>query len=263
MNAGSPDSPTWTRRQWLYAVGLALVAQAGLIWLLGERPRLPTEPVVFATSINMIAEPFRVERLTLDDPAQFALPNLRSFSRGAWLTFAPGTYEMADWIEPPRWLKLDVEKLGESFSGFVSSNVTAPLLMADKAMPSLTVAEAYAKSDAAPGKSDLRFEGELARRPLLEPLLLPAWPNTDILMSTVVQLMVDGDGRTLSATLLESSGLTEADDFALKAATAARFQPVTRSSLPSSSSSQLFWGKMIFQWHSLAPSDFGGQAGQL
>jgi hypothetical protein len=214
--------------------------------------------VVFRkTSISLMTEPSRDEGWAWEDPTEFALPSLRGFSRAAWLTFAPGTYEMADWTETPPWLTLEAERLGRSFSRFVATNIAAPLLMADKAMPRLTVTEAYAKSDSTPANSVLRVEGELAHRPLLEPIPLRAWPSTDILLSTVVQLLVDADGRTLSATLLESSGLKEADDFALRSATAARFQPVPSSKPRPSWSAQLARGQMIFQWRSLAPPDFG------
>jgi len=88
----------------------------------------------------------------------------------------------------------------------------------------------------------------LAARRLLTALDLPSWPHSDILTNTVVQVVVDADGDTLSSTPLKSCGLSEADQFALKTAASARFLSARKPGQPAV---PLSWGKMIFQWHTV------------
>jgi len=83
------------------------------------------------------------------------------------------------------------------------------------------------------------------------------------LANSVVQVVVDAEGRPISATLYPDdsgpgprtfgSGLKEADEQALALAKAARFNPMTGGGPDrvTSPTAQLTWGRMIFQWHTL------------
>ena len=104
-----------------------------------------------------------------------------------------------------------------------------------------------------PTQSLVRVEGELAGRKLLSNVELKSWMSSEILSNTVVQAAVDAAGFTFSATLVSSSGSTNADRHALAEAARARFRPVTNTSAVAEPSRSLTWGRWIFQWHTLPP----------
>ena len=62
----------------------------------------------------------------------------------------------------------------------------------------------------------------MAKRPVVLGRPLPAWPASDLLSNTVVQVLVDDLGWVISATLLEGCRLKAADDYALNAAREAK-----------------------------------------
>jgi len=256
MSVALLEPPRWTTRRWLRTVALAFLAQAALIFLLVERQRPVPSPPTFATRIQLAADDSSAlplaESSAVSDPTAFALPNSHGFSGAAWLTFAPLAYQLTDWTEPPRWLALDERHLGQAFAAFVATNASPPLLIADKPLPRLTAAVIYAAAEPLSTQSVLRLEDDLARRSLVAPLPLPSWPNTDVLTNSIVQLLVDAQGQTLSAVLLAASGLSEADDYALKLAGGAHFQPLRRPDGRPDVTGPLSWGRMIFQWRTIA-----------
>ena len=69
-------------------------------------------------------------------------------------------------------------------------------------------------------QSVLQLEDGLAQRRLLTPLQLKPWSNPDILTNSVVQVVVDAEGRPVSLTLLSGSGSAAADQYALEQAKA-------------------------------------------
>ena len=256
MSVALLEPPRWTTRRWIQTVALAFLAQAALIFILVERQQPVPSPPKFGTKIQLAADGSSARSLTelsaVSDPTAFALPNAHGFSGAAWLTFAPLTYQLTDWTEPPRWLAPDARQLGQAFAAFVATNASPPLLIADKPLPRLAVSAGYAPADPRSTQSVLRLEDDLARRPLVAPLALPSWPHTDVLTNSIVQLLVDAEGQTLSAVLLATSGLSEADDYALKLAGGARFQPLRRPDGRPDVTGPLGWGKLIFQWHTIA-----------
>ena len=102
-----------------------------------------------------------------------------------------------------------------------------------------------------PPDPPLRIEGDLATRPLLAPLALKSWAHAELLSNSVVQAMVDADGFTFSPVLLTGCGLEEADLYALKLASGARFRPAPRLPGTGHDPGGLTWGKLIFQWQTL------------
>ena len=65
-------------------------------------------------------------------------------------------------------------------------------------------------------RSTLRLAGGLANRRLLNPPELRAWPASDLLTNSVVQVLVNADGNVMSLNLLAGSGSPKADQFALE-----------------------------------------------
>jgi hypothetical protein len=86
-------------------------------------------------------------------------------------------------------------------------------------------------------------------------------PNdTDILASTVLQVLVDAAGLPVSLTLLGSSGFTPADELAMSLAIGFRFEGLKMDEpLPPASYtsplSGLSWGQLVFEWQTLGSTN--------
>ena len=253
MNSAALEPVRWPRRRWVCAVGAVFLIQAGLVFLFGHRTQRRPEPPIFRTTIHMVTDPVApLDSLPgMDDPTLLALPSLRGFSGPAWLTFSPLEYQPAEWVEPPHWLSLDSNALSSTFSRFIRTNVISPPLIADKPLPPLPGYEPNFPNEPLPSHSQLRLEGNLASRRLLAPLELQSWPYSEILSNTTVQAAVDAAGFTFSTVLLAGSGLKEADQFALKLASGARFRPLPRGQRAPDALGPVTWGRFVFQWHTL------------
>lgn len=255
MNPALPEPLRWSLRRWICSVGTVIALQVGLVFFLGQREQPLPERPLFRTTIQLAVDersgqpPGTLEGL--EDPALLALPNLRGFSGPAWLQFTPPDYQPEEWSEPPHWLALEDGSLSSTFSHFLATNTLSPPLVADKPLPPLPRFEPNFPNEPVPEQSSLRVEGELAARPLLARLELKSWPNGEMLSNSVVQAVVNAEGFTLSAVLLTSCGLKEADLYALKLASDARFLPAPRADRRADGPGRLTWGKLIFQWHTL------------
>ena len=257
MSPVSLEPVIWTFRRWSYAFAMVFLAQIAAIWFLEDRPKNPPAPAPFRTEIHLAVDPWSAKQLAelpaLSDPTVFVLPNRHGFSGPAWLTFAPQVYALTNWTEEPRWLGLKQEDLGKTFLEFVATNVSPPLLIANQSMPRSIVSDLVAPNLSGLTQSVFRIEGDLGQRRLLTPLVLPPWPHTDLLANTVVQAVVDAQGNPFSTVLLASSGLRDADQFALKLVADSRFEPMAEEKQPKHPADRLVWGRIIFQWHTLPP----------
>ena len=167
--------------------------------------------------------------LALNDPTLFALPH-REASPGPepWRTPRPESPSF-QWPEPTNSLLLAVDQLGATFNRFIETNGFDSLQIPAKPEPNLTLPDLPPVAVSAE-QSALRLEGGLAQRRLITPLALRSFTNLDILSNSVVQIVVDADGRPVSPpTLLSGSGSRDADQDALDTARAARFEPVRRN----------------------------------
>jgi hypothetical protein len=250
-------APTFSRTKpesrhfrWWALVLLALAAHLGLILWLGDRGIHPPRASVAAPALRLTDSGVD-ELLSLSDPTMFALPHRQAFSGPAWLVVTQHLQGFF-WSEPPGFL----------------AQVTEPLISIFQQMPVRTPADFFpfldqpepvlflpAEAPLQPfvQSSALRVTGDLAGRRLLTPLELPPWTATDVLTNTVIQLRVDRDGIPVSAVLLSRSGKQEADEYSLRKAAAARFEPL-RSNEPESvlnPLTQLMWGQLVFTWHTL------------
>lgn len=257
MSAAAAEAPGWSRRHWFYAVtGVALV-QSALIYFLAQPEQRPPERPIFRTSIQFAADDDALRRIAsmpgLDDPTLLAMPSLEGFSGSAWLRFPMLDYKPAEWTEPAYWLALETQALTGSFTQYVGTNVITPLLIADKPLPQLRRYEPNFPPDPVPDHSLVHIDGELSRRKLMSNPELKSWASSEILSNTVVQAAVDAAGFTFSATLLSSSGSTNADRHALAEAARARFRPVPNASSAAEPTRSLTWGRWTFQWHTLPP----------
>ena len=148
-------------------------------------------------------------------------------------------------------MTLHVQNLGNAFSKFVQTNTTPTFAIADNPTPHVASPELFLPDVPVATQSTLRIEGELTKRALVAPLTLPDCTNTNILAPTVVQVAVDRDGNTVSASLISPSGLKAADKQALELAKAARYQSIRGSGTGQSPVATLDWGRLIFSWHTV------------
>jgi TonB family protein len=248
MNTAAAES--WPRNRWLYLVALVFVAQLAFIFVLGAHKPIATRTPSRSTPLTLAAgKTFPLAEY--DDPSLFALPNRHNFSGAARRLTPRNPAVSADWTEPFRPLALHAEKLGDSFAQFLNTSAAVTVPIAQKIFPPITALDTAAAAPL-PAQSSVRFEGGLAARSLAAPLDLPAQPSADILADSVVRVLVDARGRVVSAALLTGSGLADADTKALELARTARFEPLPNNS-SASPTAALTWGRMIFNWHIVAP----------
>jgi TonB family protein len=243
--AGANDPSPWSSRRLLITTALLFAAQLALIFVLGERGPTPTRPPAAAPVLGLALE--HTETLALNDPTLFALPHPQGFAGRAWLQTPVRGVPSRRWVEPPQWLSLDAAALGTAFRELAQAHRPESLRWTVNPLPELAPAAPREPTPAPPSQSALVLADGLAARRLLNPPELPAWPAADLLTNTVVRVLVNGDGVVRSATVLGRSGSAEADQFALNAARAARFEPVA----PAAGAPPLQLGAMVFLWSTL------------
>jgi hypothetical protein len=250
MTAASVEGRPWSRRRWWGTVALIFIVQLGLIFWLGSRtpirPRLPAGGVTLH-----LADLLPGELSALDDPTLFNLPHPEGFSGPVWRSMPRPEFQPYQWSAPTNRLPLTSDRFSAVFSRLLeTSQFPVPQLPPPEAAPTLpNVAPLAMLAD----QSVLQLEDGLVQRRLLVPVELKSWQNPDILGNSIVRVGVDAGGRPMSVTLVSSSGLAAADQFALDRAWSARFEPV--SGKPAEAglkpAAQLSWAKMIFRWHTV------------
>ena len=248
MNTAA-ESP-WSRRRW-WGVVLGLFAlQVLLLFWFGARGPVQSHPVSRAPQLGL-AGPAAADLLTLQDPTLFAQGHPQGFSGSGWMGIPVPEYEPPEWSEPPRWLALDAQQLGNTLRRFVQTNQPfAPGLVA-KPEPQLATPEIAASAPATVSPSTLRISGALAtRRRQTEPALR-AWEHPDLLTNSVVQVLVNAEGNVISQVLLASSGKHDADTNALALARATQFEPLPRTNGAPATEAALTVGTFLFEWQTL------------
>lgn len=254
MSHALAESFRWPARKWWLVLALVLGAQLGLIFWLGEKSFPPPRPAARSPSLSLM-NAGSSELLSLNDPTLFALPQRQGFSGIAWLKPPLVPFQPDRWTEPPRFLELSPQQLG----GSTTSNQVLPAFaprLPPRPDPLLTSPIAGSLS-LGNDHSSVHIEGKLGQRRLLTTFNLPSWPAPDILTNTVVQLLVDARGLPLSASLLSRSGSKNADQFALDQANAARFASVVQTGPNHTPNSQdnVSLGEIVFEWHTLPPTE--------
>jgi len=250
MNGALPSPHAWSRRRWIIIIGLVFAAHIGLIFVFSDRRPALSRPPTSGTTLGL-AENYD-ELLALNDPTLFALPHRKGFAGTTWLRVPEVTLQPFGWTEPPQYLALPMKELGLSFARLMNTNLQTSFELETSSTPALPV-----PTEAEPGmemrtNSTLRLGNGLSGRRLLNPPVLRSWSSPDLLTNNVVQVLVDADGRVMSAirlSKLPGSGLEETDKEALELARTARFEP-----LPDQRAGPTL-GTMIFEWHSLPPTN--------
>ncbi|MEI8043829.1 MAG: energy transducer TonB [Verrucomicrobiota bacterium] len=252
MTSAPAELRPWRRRRWWITVALVLGTQISLIFWLSEKAVPPPRRVRSAPRLS-VAGSTAADLVALSDPTLFALPHRQGFSGLAWLKITQPPFRSFDWPLNPRWLELSVRQLGATFDRTVESDGFNPPASPARPEPEFTIA-APAPLPAAPACSSPRLEGGLSGRRLLAPLELPPMRHTDLLTDSVVQIVVNPEGRLVTVpVLLSSSGSKEADARALRIAGTARVDPIIGGGpRPAvNPTAQLAWGSMVFEWLTL------------
>lgn len=244
MNGICNEIPAWPRARWVGSVLAVFALQLALILVLADHAPVVTRHVESGTRLSMVTDRAAVERLAravaANDPTVYALANPRGFSGPAWLEVKPLEHTLADWKDREHWLSPGDKKYGATFNGYVRQNAMTP-----DGAPAMPAPQLDAVNPANPElleKSRLVVLGDLKQRKLLATPRLPVWPSPDILGSTVLQVVVNGDGETVSITLLAGTGLAAADQKALEIARQVHFEKAPKGG------AELTWGQLVFQW---------------
>jgi hypothetical protein len=257
MNAPFDEPRRWSRGRWWAMIALVFLLQVGLILALGDRkpivPRAATETQQLQVSAS------RGEMLALLDPTLFALPNAKGFGAAAWVRAARldfSVFRLAELTQPK--FELPSENLGAAFHHFVETNAFASFALDASPPRRADSVELPVTDNPIVTKSVLQVTGALAERPLRSTTDLPSFPAPDLLTNTVVQVLVDAEGRVFSAVLLRPPGAltsasgpqADAHRAALTFAKTLQFAPLDsgRGTRLSSSTEQTP-GSLVFRWH--------------
>ncbi|TAL03485.1 MAG: hypothetical protein EPO07_06220 [Verrucomicrobia bacterium] len=256
MNAPLDETRVWSRGRWWAMVVLVFAVQLGLIFALGDRK--PIVPRMAVAPQQMQLAPARSELLALLDPTLFALPHARGFGAAAWLRPPQLGFSTFRFSDPgTARFELAHETLGDSFRHFVETSSFGSFALEINPPPEQDAIEFPPAANPPAAASRLQILGDLAQRVLKNPPTLPAMPADDLLTNSVVQTLVDADGRVFSAVLLQPLGSKPptvaqagADHRALELARAAEFSAINRRDTTRlTPDPTLTRGLMIFEWH--------------
>jgi TonB family protein len=239
----------WSRRRWFLAISAVTLAQAVLIFTLGQwaSPAL-VRPDNFQVLMAGEAYYRSGEMPALMDPTLFARANPMGFSGQGWLHIPAVQHSFHTWREEDRWLSLAVGGLGQAFLAFAQTNARVPFVAALKPEAAFEQTNLVTSRDLFAATSQVRFAGALSGWETSHRPTLPTIVHTDVLEPTRVQLVVDRVGRVLSATPLSSSGSKKADLTALELARQLRFAPPPGAGRPAQTI-----GTAVFEWQVSAP----------
>jgi hypothetical protein len=232
----------WTARRWWTFAILILLAHVILVVVFGAKK---LKPVHLVTNVPVLKlAPAHDEFMVLNDPTLFAQPQPYDFSAAIRLQTPAVPTNSFRWTEPPRWLTLNPDNLGRTFSRFMQTNQPVTWSLDFKPAPKYSEPEVPALTAPAPA-STLRLRGELTGRTLLNPPALNTWPEPDVIAPSKVQVLVNAAGQVISAVLLPpdqgyetATHDDQADQTALNLARAARFAPADQFTV----------GQMVFNW---------------
>lgn len=249
----SVEEHSWPRARWWLALVLVMALQLGFIFVLSDRSPVVVQKTRPAPTIH-VASDEPDELLQLSDPTLFVLPHQQGFSGETWLKIPTLAASSNQWTEPRRWLLLEEETLGTTFSQFMTTNFFETGRFEMMPSPRLTRLEVEPEIMIA-GKSSVRLEGALSERRLRVPVEVPPWPYVDVIAPSKVQVLVDAAGNVISSLLLPSENQlepvtplkSEADKNAVRLAKTARFEALPRGS------PDVTVGVMNFNWQIISP----------
>jgi hypothetical protein len=271
MNADSSGpTPTrsWSWPQWTAAIAIVFVIHVVLIFIFGARKPPPPLPVQHTPSLSLVNES-PGDWLALNDTTLFALPGNNGFAASMWTELRPlNLIVKQDWTEAPHWLNISnsVQMAGlfTPFESFVKTNRFAAVHFEFNLPPEIAAPATPAQPPIAQ-QSTLQIEGGLATRPLLNPVKLPSWQDSDVDAPSIVQVLVNAAGNVVSAALVPQEIMSQgnswepplahnsgADRWAVDLARSLRFAPApSEQAAGSNALARLAIGQLIFNWQTV------------
>ena len=242
-----PPEAGWSGKKICFFIVLAFAAHLAFIFIFGARKSPPVRAVARVPQFQLANAS---DLIALEDPTLFALPHVEDFAPAVWRSTPAITPPSFRWTEAPPFLSPAVEAMGAGLGAFMSSNQIAALPLNFKPEPELVIPRVTIES-MLPQHSTLEVSGDVAQRKLLTPVAVPTLAYPDVIAPSKVQVLVDADGKVVSAVLLPSDNAMEAagrtdvgETNALKIARGLRFAPAAG----------LTFGELIFNWHTM-PTD--------
>lgn len=253
MHSTNTTTVRWSAQRFMSVIAVVFAVQIGLLFLLGDgiskSKQVTRDGIQFGFVATELKETEIFRHLLATDPTLFVVASDRDFSGEAWLKKRVASYAPAEWDEPPEWLPMDVQSLGDSFVRSVRFNdskkfeVAQELELNDPLRPLTSVKQ----------RSFMKVEGELGKRLVGKPSV-PTLEHSEPLEDTVVQIAVVGSGAVVSARILSPrtgapGSLTLANQKALEICNALRFQPDNRQR-----NTEIVRGNVIFRWQTVPAS---------
>ncbi len=250
MTPPAPPLSGWSRSRFVLVAALLFAGQAGLLLLLGERPRPSPLAPASRVVLRMLDAPLDEENLTkhifAEDPTVFPSTSPQGFAAHAW-RLLPAQDHTAAALRQPLPAFLDFTNWsGAERSPAVPEPRQAPFQWTTRPNPPEDTVPIFPEAEASRPESFFVIEGPLQARRWPAPVELHPWTNS-LLSNSVVQFAVNRAGQVVSAVLLSGSGLKEADESALTNVNVLRFRPSRKAA------AELEWGTATFYWKSVAP----------
>jgi hypothetical protein len=258
MNGAATERRGWARGKWLVVAAVILAVQAGFFCWPARRRSKPARELPVPLAMHLATGPV-AEIPGYVDPLLLARADRHGFSEKAWLRIPPLTYHPGITNEPPRFLDPQPEGLGSALSGALSNELDQPYLVAQGPATGSDVPVYMPPADDPPIPSYLTIEGELAGRRLIKPPELKPQPADTILTNTVVEIVVDAEGRIFGPPTLAPVSVAAPADYAnanadaLAAAARLQFEPLPigpGQSYPAPAS-HLSLGRLVFHWQTV------------
>lgn len=256
MNLPADDSAPWSTRKLAIAIGIALVAQVALIFILSARGDFKPRTADVRPNIQLFSGA-RPEWLRLTDPSLFARAHPDGVSAAAWLDVPAHNYRPVEQPDAPAWLAPSPMDLGRTFQEYAKHFTPEGPPVRSWKPPATTAPTRLRHPPLA--ESQVRVQGPLAARGIVSSPTLPSWISSEILGHTRVQVLVDVWGNPISAALLQSCGLKEADAAALDLTRQMVFgaessTPLSELNNPETRTTS---GWLVFSWCTKAPATNG------
>jgi len=251
MNAPEPIPSGWPRGRFLLVAALLFAGQAGLVLLLGERPRPSPPPAAPGMALRLLDAPFDEKKWTEHvfafDPSVFPSSSPHGFAAQAWRLLPVQDAAAALWEPAPVFLEFAANWSGADGPPAGSESRHSSFQWTGQPEPLRNSVPDFPAAEASRPESFFRIEGALAGHGTAPPAALPAWPANFLVTNSVVQFAVNRAGQVISAVLLAGSGLKEADDSALATVNVLRFRPA------GATAPEYAWDTATFYWKTIKP----------